>query len=108
MALASWMGKTYPEVILKPYQFSSFNQPTADKDGKLHVDANATKLPIPTSDIAYGPCLMAAKHVYDGTTADPTLGATHYYDDSIAAPSWTNGATNTMKLGRLNFYKDVK
>lgn len=39
---------------------------------------------------------------------DPTLGATHYYADSIAAPAWVNGATFTAKIGRQLFYKDVQ
>ena len=98
LALQGWMGKTYPAVILKPYQFSSFNA----------GDPNATKFPITPTDLAFQPCLMAAKAAYDGLGVDPTSGATHYFDDSIAAPSWTTGATKTIKIGHLTFYKDVK
>lgn len=98
LALQGWMGKTYPAVILKPYQFSSFNA----------GDPNATKFPNPTTDLAMGPCLLVAKHAYEGTESDPTDGATHYFDDSISPPDWTIGATKTVKLGHLIFYKGVK
>lgn len=98
IALQNWMGKTYAAVILKPYQFSSFNS----------GDPNASKFPNPLNDTAYPECLAAAKAAYDGVGIDPTGGATHYYDNSISAPKWTEGATKTAMLGRLNFYKDVK
>ncbi len=104
VALQSWMGKSYVGVILKPFQFSSFNGP--DHEGR--VDANSTKFPIPTTDPSFGPCLMAAKRAYEGTSPDPTAGATHYYDDSIAPPSWTAAGTPTVVLGKLHFYKDIK
>lgn len=98
LALQGWMGKTYPAVILKPWQFLSFNV----------GDPNATKFPMPTSDPSFSDCLMAAKSVYEGTAPDPTNGATHYFDDSITAPAWTKDATRTVKIGHLTFYKDVK
>lgn len=93
-----WFGSTYAAVVLKPWQFSSFNP----------NDPNASKLPNPLSDQSYGPCLIAAKHVYEGTSPDPTGGATHYYDDSLAnnPPSWAKSMTRTAKIGRLNFFKE--
>lgn len=48
-----------------------------------------------------------AARVIAGMIPDPTLGATNYYDDSIDPPDWTKGATMTIKIGRLTFYKDV-
>jgi spore germination cell wall hydrolase CwlJ-like protein len=98
VALQGWMGKTYNEVVLKPWQFSSFNA----------SDPNAVKWPNPLTDPSYAECMNAAKCAYSDIKTDPTSGATHYYDDSIAAPKWTAGATKTVKLGKLNFYKDVK
>jgi spore germination cell wall hydrolase CwlJ-like protein len=96
--LQGWMGKTYSDVVWKPYQFSSFNA----------GDPNSAKIPNPNSDKSYVACLDAADKAFSGAGDDPTNGATHYYDDSIAAPKWTAGATLTVKLGKLNFYKDVK
>ena len=97
VARGGWFGKTWVEVILKAKQFSSFN---AD-------DPNAVKFPDPMTDASYGPCLMAAKHVYDGSAPDPTGGATYYFDDSMAAnpPSWAKAFTKTVKIGRLNFFR---
>lgn len=93
-----WFGKSIVEVILKPAQFSSFNI----------GDANATKFPIPATDTAYVDCLMAAKGCIEGSSADPTGGSTYYFDDSIAAnpPSWAKAFIPTVKIGRLNFFKD--
>jgi len=51
--------------------------------------------------------LQWASAVVSGMIPDPTLGATHYYDDSIAPPNWVNGATPTIKIGKLNFFKNV-
>ncbi len=50
--------------------------------------------------------LQWAGQVISGMIPDPTGSATHYYDDSIAAPEWTKGATMTVKIGRLIFWKD--
>lgn len=55
----------------------------------------------------YLEALQWAAQVLQGTLHDPTLGATHYYADSIAAPPWTIGATRTIKIGRQSFYKNV-
>lgn len=51
--------------------------------------------------------LKWAASVITGMVVDPTLGATHYYDDSILPPNWTQNATLTIKIGRLNFFKGV-
>lgn len=102
-AKGGWWGKTIPEVILKPFQFSSFNGP--DKNG--HVDANATKFPVPTTDPAFGSCLLAAKHVYEETVPDPTGGACWYHDTSIAPPTWTEKLVKTIQIGKLIFYKEA-
>lgn len=101
-------GATYAEVILKPYQFSSFHGPTKDKEGKLVLDANAVKFPLPASDPSFGSCLLAAKRAYDGDSNDPTMGSQFYYDDSMAAnpPSWSKVYKPTVKIGALNFFRE--
>ncbi len=96
-----WWGKTYAEVVLKPFQFSSFNGP--DKNG--HVDANATKFPVPSTDPAYGSCLLAAKRAYEGTMPDPTHGSQYYHDTSIKPPAWTATMKFTVGIGSLLFYR---
>lgn len=103
VAKGGWWGTTYAGVILKPSQFSSFNGP--DKTG--HVDANATKFPVPSADPAYASCLLAAKSVYEETTPDPTGGACWYHDTSIAPPAWTADLVKTIQIGSLIFYREA-
>jgi spore germination cell wall hydrolase CwlJ-like protein len=93
-----WYGDDWTTVILKPYQFSSFNA----------NDPNATKLPL-MSDPSFKDCLTAAKYAYNGMAPDPTQGATYYFDDSLAAnpPKWAKTFTPTVKIGRLNFFKET-
>lgn len=51
--------------------------------------------------------LQWASAVISGMIPDPTLGATHYYDDSISPPSWVATGIFTVKIGKLNFFKNV-
>lgn len=92
-----WLGEGWAGVILKPFQFSSFN--STDKQ----------HFPVPLSDPQYGPCLMVSKHVYDGTVPDPTGGATHYYaafgPGAIPPPAWAATMTKTVTIGNQVFFK---
>ena len=90
----SWWGDGYVQVILQPYQYSSFNS----------SDVNATKFPQST-DPSWSSCLGAAGAAYNATIPDPTGGATNYYDISIPAPSWAAEMTFTMQSGTLRFYR---
>lgn len=101
-----WFGKTYCQVITKPGQFSSFGWP--NHEGVMQYDANATKIPDPQTDQSAVSCLYAAKTVFEGSCVDPTDGACYYFDDSMAAkpPSWAKGFIPTVKIGRLNFFRD--
>lgn len=90
----SWWGQDWVTVILKPWQYSSFN-PT---------DPNAVKWPSET-DSAWQACLDVATQVYAGQGTDPTSGAHSYYDDSIPPPEWTKAMTATVKVGALNFFR---
>ncbi len=92
-----WYGNDWVSVILKPFQFSSFNS----------NDPNAAKFPL-MSDPSFSDCLKAAKYAYNAMTPDPTGGATYYFDDSMAAnpPKWAAALTPTTKIGRLNFFKE--
>lgn len=91
-----WWGSSPASVVLKPFQFSSFN-----KD-----DVNATKLPQETDPI-WQDCLSIATEVMTTASTDPTKGATHYYADSMAAPDWAKTATLTAVIGHHRFFKDV-
>ena len=91
-----WWGNTPASVVTKPWQFSSFNK----------GDPNVTVWPV-DGDPVWLDCCTAALEAMANETPDPTSGATHYYDESIAPPSWTVGATATATIGKLHFYKDV-
>ena len=90
-----WWGRTWAEVITKPYQFSSFNR----------NDPNVTVFPL-SEDSAWLDCLAIASEVYEGHGGDVSGGATHYHDDSIVPPTWTGNMNLILKVGRLNFYKE--
>jgi spore germination cell wall hydrolase CwlJ-like protein len=97
----SWWGKDWVSVVLKPWQFSSFN---AD-------DPNVAKWPSP-QDSAWLACMEAAEEALSGSGEDPTGGATHYHDASLDRnpPSWAcDGSMQpTAHLGRLRFYRRVR
>lgn len=91
-----WWGKDWDGIILHPFQYSSFN-PT---------DPNANKIPY-TNDMSYLDCEEAAMNAFSGAGADPTLGATSYFDKSLDSnpPSWAAEMTHACDIGGLHFYK---
>lgn len=92
-----WWGHDWHSVILKPWQFSSFNL----------QDPNNTRWPA-DDDPSFADCCAAAVPVYNIGDTDPTDGATHYYDTSIDFPkAWGPQGewVNTLNVGRLKFWK---
>lgn len=92
-----WWGHDIHSVVLKPWQFSSFNA----------GDPNSTRWPDDESG-SWTNCLSAATAVIVGKVADITNGATHYFDVSIPWPkAWGQESEyeNTLNIGRLRFYK---
>lgn len=91
-------GQSIAGTFLKASQYSCW----------LQHDPNYGLITNISGDISiFAIALKWAASVISGMIPDPTLGATHYYADSIAAPDWVKGATFTAKIGRHNFYKDV-
>lgn len=89
-------GTDYPSVILKPWQYSSFN----------HNDPNATKMPL-SSDPSWVQCLGVGADVYQGMLDDTTAGATHYFDKSLDAnpPAWAAKMDHTCDIGAFRFFR---
>lgn len=87
---------TPAEVVLQPYQFSSFN------DG----DPNATKFPAPKG-AAWLDCCQAVHDVLAGMVSDPTAGANHYHSlpKSKPWPAWAEANRQTAVIGPFRFYK---
>lgn len=94
-----WWGDTFEEVILKPWQYSSFN---AD-------DPNAKLIPgDPAKDRSWDESLTAADRAYLGIGIDPSKGATHYHDSNmVTPPAWTKDPTTKfiVTIGDHRFYK---
>ncbi len=92
-----WGGPSTVSVILKPFQFSSFN----------HNDPNATRWPSPL-DTSWEASLQIAADMYAGQGQDPTSGAVYYFDRSLDnnPPVWAiDGSTvHTADIGNLHFY----
>lgn len=89
-------GKTIADTCQKPMQFSCWNE--GDPTRARMVSATITDLQ-PFYDIAI--------NVLWGAINDPSLGATHYYADTIAAPAWSKGKIPTTKIGHHLFFKDI-
>jgi len=88
------------KVVLKPWQFSSFN-----KD-----DPNRAKLAFPLvhdTVHAWEKCYVIATLALQGALNDITLGSTHYYADSMPEPPyWADekkGWKQTAKIGGHTF-----
>jgi N-acetylmuramoyl-L-alanine amidase len=94
-----WWGDSYRTVILKPWQFSSFNV----------SDPNNTRWP-EDGDESWPQVQAICTGVLDGTIPDPTNGATSYYDNSISFPkAWGNPMdwSNCANLGSFKFWKQI-
>ena len=90
----SWWGGTIQQVILAPWQFSSFNE----------NDSNSGKWPA-DNDPAYSDSLTIAEDVLINGDEDITSGAVSYYDTSIPAPIWAGTMTLTLAVGKFRFFK---
>jgi spore germination cell wall hydrolase CwlJ-like protein len=91
-----WGGPSLHSVILKPWQFASFNP----------GDANAEKWPS-DDDHSFADCSDICDAVLRGADEDIVGGATSYYDNSIPPPVWAVDGSNelTLAVGRLKFYR---
>ena len=87
-------------VILQPWQFSCF----------LPNDPNYKKLLRPLdheSPAVWQRCLDAAREALETREGPDTLtaGSDHYFDDSLQPPRWADPAKQTVRIGRLQFYR---
>ncbi len=91
-----WGGPSIHSVILKAWQFSSFNP--GDPNSEEWPDDN---------DPSFADCAEICEAVARGTDEDITSGATSYHDISIPPPAWATDGSNelTLAVGRLKFYK---
>ena len=92
-----WWGSDITSVILKPFQFSCFN----NQDVNRSVVASMYE----ARTYPYRMALTLAQLVLAGVTNDPTNGATHYHADYVH-PEWADSLLQTAKIGKHIFYKE--
>jgi|SRR6516165_2267393 hypothetical protein len=93
----TWWGHDWATVILKPWQYSSFNK----------NDPNEEKWPQDGSPEFLEVCHQC-EAVMNGEP-DSTDGATNYYDTSITFPkAWGSESQwdNTLNIGAFRFWKE--
>ena len=88
-----WYGASIKDVVLKPWQFSCWND--NDKNSSIIKQANAAQLK---------QAREIADKVISGELPDITGGATQYYASSIKAPVWTKTMNKTATIGNHYFY----
>lgn len=95
-------GRSIAEICLKRFQFSEWNGDAGNNGNLLRVARALDGDPVLLD------CMAAYHEVAGRQTPDPTGGATHYHDTSIAPPLWTLGATETARIDEFVFYKGVQ
>ena len=85
----------WSQVLSAKWQFSSLTAPG---------DPMLVKWPAPT-DGSWQTAMEIAQDTYDGTLADITYGATHYFNPSVVLPSWAASMTKVASIGHHDFYK---
>lgn len=94
----AWWGKTWQEVMLKPKQFSCFNN--------WGIDLTSTKKFLTIAD-RYHPvwreCWWVAYGIRYRNIRDITSGATHFHSGKM--PRWAYRLTRKKVIGNHIFYK---
>lgn len=90
-----WWGRSWKEVILKPYQFSCFDDHNADKIFKAFQDW--------CHDQVMKECRWIASGVINNDIQDNTYGSNHYHNLSVS-PSWAVGIEPTVTINNHIFY----
>lgn len=89
-------GKTYQEVILRPYQFSCFNTNDPNREFLLEFDFN-------TGSGRF--FRWIARGIISGMIPDLVGGATHYHAKRIPKPRGWDGMEPVAEIGNHIFYK---
>ena len=87
-----WYGASIKDVVLKPYQFSCWNE--GDPNRNLIENATMAQL---------GQAYSIAEKVISGELPDITGGATNYHAKSVN-PYWAAKMTKTAAIGNHIFY----
>lgn len=96
---AGRFGRSITAICLKRYQYSEWNDDSANNANLTRAATTADDDPVMLD------CLRAFDEAAAGT--DPTLGATHYVADYIPPPAWTKTGTFTVQIGKHRFFEGV-
>ena len=92
-------GTTQAQIVLMPYQFSSFNK----------TDPNAVLLPKPIQSSDWAAWQECCSLLDTPVDEDPTGGAQFYHSYQDPAdkrwPSWAEAEKMTARIGPFRFYK---
>ena len=93
-----WYGASIKDVVLKPYQFSCWND----------TDPNRAKLDkLTVADLQSSGALQIAQQVINGQLPDITGGATEYHNKNIL-PDWDySKLKQTVQIGNHIFYRSI-
>ena len=91
-----WYGRTVKDVVLKPWQFSCWNENDPNRNKILNVT---------TADNTFLAATSIAKSAYAGELPDITYGATHYHVYTMT-PVWIGKMTKTAQIGNHIFYRE--
>ena len=94
-----WWGSCYHTVILKPWQFSAFNE----GDPNLALLKNPLN-GNPSTEAAWWDSYEIAGMVLRGEVDDPTGGADHFHSIAVS-PWWADPEKLTIQIGRHRFYR---
>lgn len=95
----SWYGKTPAEVCLKPWQYSCWNAGDPNRPYLEQITADNGQFAV---------ALSIAQNLANGSLADLTDGATHYYAKTMqTVPKWAAGLVPCADIGGQYFFNDV-
>lgn len=89
-----WWGNTIQEIASKPSQFSTWKKDDPNYDDITNVTMN---------DPLFVAALRVAKGVRNGTYADNTNGAEHYYATYANKKNWMSKGVETAEIGVHKF-----
>lgn len=93
-----WFSGTVSAVVRMPWQFSIWN---AGDPNRAKIEAANENTP------GFLDAVEISARAMRGDLPDITNGATHYHAVTIQPPDWTQGATETARIGGHVFYKGV-
>lgn len=109
-----WWGRNAGGCCLSPWQYSCWNRNDPNRARLLSFlrDGDTVRPQLTEAakrDVTLRECVEIVDAICRGEIADPTDGATHYYNPSaVAAPFWSAGRRPSARVGDHLFYAGVE